>query len=96
MPSSKDKDQQGAQNHAEGEHGDKTHFPRSSKAARKARRERGIGGAPQNQKDTDVYGRPVQDIVCRRTENSMTKPSKSEQLKLNLAPPLTSSRRGRR
>ena len=59
MPSSKDKDQQGAQNHAEGEHGDKTHSAFIEDLQGKQDGSEESEGSPQNQNDTDVYGRPV-------------------------------------
>ena len=59
MPSSKDKDQQGAQNHAEGEHGDKTHSAFIEDLHGKQGGSEESESEPQNQNDTDVYGRPV-------------------------------------
>jgi hypothetical protein len=59
MPSSKDKNGQGAQNHAEGEHGDKTHSAFIKELHGKNGENEESEGAPQNQKDTDVYGQPV-------------------------------------
>ena len=58
MAKSKDGNQQGAQNHAEGEHGDKSRsaFVRGlhHKLDENAEQEK-----PKGQNDADVYGRPV-------------------------------------
>jgi hypothetical protein len=59
MPNPKDRDQQGAQNHAEGQHGDKTHAEFIEGLHGRHGGSEESEGAPQDQNDADVYGRPV-------------------------------------
>jgi hypothetical protein len=60
MPDSKSSDRESAQNHAEGQHGDKTHSAFIEELHGKHGGSEESEGAPQDQNDTDVYGRPVQ------------------------------------
>ena len=52
-------DQKGPQNHAEGQHGDKTHSAFIEGLHGKHGGSEESEGAPQDQNDADVYGRPV-------------------------------------
>ena len=60
MANSKKNDQKGAQNHAEGQHGDKTHTEFIESLHGKHGGSEESEGAPQDQNDTDAYGRPIQ------------------------------------
>jgi hypothetical protein len=59
MGKSKKGTQQGAQNHAEGQHGDKTHTEFIEDLHGKHGGSEESEGAPQGQNDADVYGRPI-------------------------------------
>ena len=52
-------DQKGAQNHAEGQRGDKTHSAFLEELHGKHGGSQESEGAPQDQNDTDVYGQPI-------------------------------------
>ena len=60
MASSNDDDQKGAQKHAEGEHGDKTRSAFIKGLHGKHGGSEESEGAPQDQNDTDAYGRPIE------------------------------------
>ena len=60
MKDSKDNDRKGAQNHAEGQHGDKTHSEFIDGLHGKHGGSEESEGSPQNQKDADVYGREIE------------------------------------
>jgi len=59
MANPNDDDQKGAQNHAEGQHGDKTHTAFIEGLHGKHGGSEESEGAPQDQNDSDVYGQPV-------------------------------------
>lgn len=59
MEKSKKGTQQGAQNHAEGQHGDKTHTEFIEDLHGKHGGSEESEGVPQGQNDADVYGRPI-------------------------------------
>jgi len=59
MAKSKKGTQQGAQNHAEGQQGDKTHSEFIEDLHGKHGGSEESEGAPQGQNDADVYGRPI-------------------------------------
>jgi hypothetical protein len=59
MAKPKDGDQQGAQNHAEGEHGDKSRSAFVRGLHRKLGDNEESEDAPKNQNDADVYGLPA-------------------------------------
>jgi len=59
MAKSKDGHQQGGQEHAEGQHGDKTHSEFIEELHGKHGGSEESEGAPQGHNDSDVYGRPT-------------------------------------
>ena len=59
MGKAQDGNQQGAQNHAEGQHGDKAHSAFIEDLHGKHGGSEESEGAPQEQNDVDAYGRPI-------------------------------------